>query len=291
MRRTLSLGLLLAALGLSARADEPKTLLKPTNLTVNSAADEDEPHTASDGLTLYFARKNARGKWELMASTRTGTAQAWRAAEPIDVNFALDNDARSVFVTPEGRPPQFLFFSTFHNKNYTLFGAIRPLPGRAFSTPTVLGIDDAKGDELHPWLTPDGRQLYFSRETADGWRVCVSSRADNSGVRGFGEASVLDLPPDFHHATLTPDGQTMFLQGPLPNGRWGLFRSVKAGRAWAAPEPLDTLNHPDGPTGDRSPNLSRDGRLLYFASDRPGGKGGLDLWVIAVKDLPPPAKK
>jgi Tol biopolymer transport system component len=30
---------------------------------------------------------------------------------------------------------------------------------------------------------------------------------------------------------------------------------------------------------DRSPALSRDGHYLFFASDRPGGVGGLDLWV------------
>lgn len=30
---------------------------------------------------------------------------------------------------------------------------------------------------------------------------------------------------------------------------------------------------------DGCPALSRDGLLLYFASDRPGGQGGLDIWV------------
>ena len=39
------------------------------------------------------------------------------------------------------------------------------------------------------------------------------------------------------------------------------------------------------PTGDRSPCLSRDGLTLYFASDRDGGKGGLDLYSVAVADL------
>ena len=45
----------------------------------------------------------------------------------------------------------------------------------------------------------------------------------------------------------------------------------------ACPNPI---NSSDAPTGDVSPALSRDGNLLYFASDRPGGKGKLDLWVI-----------
>jgi hypothetical protein len=32
-------------------------------------------------------------------------------------------------------------------------------------------------------------------------------------------------------------------------------------------------------SNDRSPALSRDGHYLFFASDRPGGLGALDLWV------------
>ena len=32
------------------------------------------------------------------------------------------------------------------------------------------------------------------------------------------------------------------------------------------------------------PSLSKDGKLLYFASDRPGGFGGMDIWVVEYKN-------
>ena len=77
----------------------------------------------------------------------------------------------------------------------------------------------------------------------------------------------------------------MYLQGPLDKGRWGLFVSTKSGKTWAKPEPLTALNHPDGPRGDMYPSLGPDDKMLYFSSDRPGGKGGLDIWMIPTAEL------
>lgn len=77
----------------------------------------------------------------------------------------------------------------------------------------------------------------------------------------------------------------MYLQGSLENDRWGLFVSTKLGATWKRPEPLELLNSLDAPTGDCSPSLSPDGMVLYFASDRPGGQGGLDLWVVPTVQL------
>jgi hypothetical protein len=68
----------------------------------------------------------------------------------------------------------------------------------------------------------------------------------------------------------------------LEKGRWGLFRCTRTDvrGPWREPEPLDDLNSPEAPTGDFCPCLSRDDTRLYFASDRPGGKGGRDLWML-----------
>jgi hypothetical protein len=46
---------------------------------------------------------------------------------------------------------------------------------------------------------------------------------------------------------------------------------------WGDPVPLMTVNTPTA--NERNATLSRDGLLLFFSSDRPGGVGGLDLYV------------
>ena len=100
--------------------------------------------------------------------------------------------------------------------SFDIFAAIKPLPGpdKVFNEPRAIEkIDTADGDEMYPWLTKDGKDLYFSRKTKEGWRVLMSSRNAAKGPLAFDEPITLDLPPDYYHATLTPDGKTMYLQG------------------------------------------------------------------------------
>jgi hypothetical protein len=56
-----------------------------------------------------------------------------------------------------------------------------------------------------------------------------------------------------------------------------------ASATWAAAEKIDTMggNSPElnTPSQDGCPIQSPDGLSLYLASNRPGGKGGLDIWV------------
>ena len=47
----------------------------------------------------------------------------------------------------------------------------------------------------------------------------------------------------------------------------------------------DGLNHPESKKGDMQPALNADGTRLYFVSDRPGGKGGLDIWTVPTTQL------
>jgi hypothetical protein len=271
----------------AAHADEKKPP-KPINLeNLNSAADEDDPHVGSSGLTLYYS-SNANKKFDILMSRRANQGQSWPAGTAMGDSIRSETDDRSVFVTAENRFPQFLYFATKKDKkttNFDIYVAVRQDRNAVFTSPTPINTISSEADELHPWLSANGKELYFSRRTKEGWRVFVATRKEATGAAGFGEPKVLDLPHDFHHATLTPDGRTMYLQGPLESGRWGLFRAIRNGNGWSKPEPLDDLNHADGKTGDRSPCLTRDGFWLYFASDRPGGKGGLDLYMVRMSDL------
>ncbi len=257
--------------------------VQPRNLgKVNTAADETDPFETPDGRGLLYA-SNKAGTYDLMGAVRENKELPWGEGEPLTVFNTRDADERSPFLTPN----KTLFFASdqvpdpsFKKlQNFDIF--IRP----GQQAPYRLRLINTKRDEMFPWLTQRGDEFYFSRKTEEGWRLFVS-RVTGSGSIGEGQL-VKELAPDFHHATLSPDGLTMYLQGPLPGKRWGLFRSTRAraGAPWALPKAILNLGSKDGKQGDLAPALSRDGRTLYFASDRPGGQGGLDLWSVPTAAL------
>jgi hypothetical protein len=80
------------------------------------------------------------------------------------------------------------------------------------------------------------------------------------------------------------DGLSLYFNRNLtptdPNGE-DLYVSHRDRRgpsgSWKPPDPLETINTTD--FAERNAALSRDGLLLFFSSNRPGGVGGLDLYV------------
>lgn len=261
----------------------------PRNLDqLNTPKDEDDPHLASD-LRLYYTLGD-NGKYQVMESLRKNPKVAWPpGSNMVEVN--LQGDCRGTYVSDASKYPQYLYFATNKDQekpnergdNFDIFFLTKLNAKADFTNPTPLHNVSTPADELHPWLTRDGLKIYFSRKDKDGWHVYWAGR--QKAQEQFGKPNRLDLPAGFHHATLMPDAKTMYLQGPLPGKRSGIFRSSLNGQSWSSPEPLLSLNHPDAPKGDMSPALSHDGSRLYFASDRPLGKGGLDLWVVPTAQL------
>ena len=113
------------------------------------------------------------------------------------------------------------------------------------------------------------------------------SKKDEKGV--WSRPEVVDGGLNTEHdegaVAFSPDGSTMYLARAVRQD-WPtiveIYTSSRSEAKWSAPQKFeitaDTLsNYSD-------PFVSPDGQWLYFASDIPGGQGGIDIWRINLKD-------
>ncbi|HMQ00164.1 MAG TPA: OmpA family protein [Cyclobacteriaceae bacterium] len=79
---------------------------------------------------------------------------------------------------------------------------------------------------------------------------------------------------------LSADGKTLFIYKDVNNGDI-YYSELTRGNVWSTPIPLPGAVNSS--YSENSISLSPDGKTLYFTSDRPGGRGGLDIFM-ATKD-------
>lgn len=60
-----------------------------------------------------------------------------------------------------------------------------------------------------------------------------------------------------------------------------LFKTTKTGDKWGN---IEEVSFNDKTYSNSNPSLSRDGKTLYFTSNRPGSIGGTDIWKVAIND-------
>src|SRR5262249_4942403 len=153
------------------------------------------------------------------------------AGKAIGPQVQTKADDRSVFVTDDGKYPQYIFFGTTKDDdagNFDIYVSLRDGPGKVFGPSKGVNAICTEADENHPWLSPDKLTIYFSRKDKDGWHVYTAHRKTSDGGQGWDDPAVIkELPAGYHHATVSGDGKTMYLQGPMGKGRWGLFVAQK----------------------------------------------------------------
>ncbi|TCS14471.1 PD40 domain-containing protein [Caulobacter sp. BK020] len=88
---------------------------------------------------------------------------------------------------------------------------------------------------------------------------------------------VIDSPDTEVRSAFSPDGRCV-LWGSIgaPKTAWRILQTCREGADWSKPAAVSF----DGPDNDFDPAFSPDGRTVYFFSNRPGGRGGDDLYAV-----------
>ncbi|MFW5774168.1 MAG: hypothetical protein ACOCWD_05745, partial [Tangfeifania sp.] len=138
-------------------------------------------------------------------------------------------------------------------------------------------------DEYWPSLSIDGRNLVITRLVNFPGQVpqedfYISVR-DSAGWAKAEPMTDLNTPENEGAQSLSADGAMLFFTACNRAGGMGscdIYYSFRKNGRWARPvnagPPLNSNKW------EAQPSFSSDGRTLYFASNRPGGKGQKDIW-------------
>ncbi len=275
----------------------------PKNMgdSINTENGEYFPTITADGMTFLFTRR-------LPTTTRYGASSFqedfyiskksgndWGMAKAItEINTggnegapALSADGQYIFFTSCAELDESLGARKTHG-SCDLF--LSKKVGDKFSEPRNLEFPICTDKwESQPSFSSDGRTLYFVRKTiglggVSQHDIMVSHIGDDySWSEPVSVSDLINTPYDELSVFIHPDDQTLYFSSSGHPGMGGndifLSRRDSSGK-WMKPEnlgyPINTVND------ENSFLVSPDGKTAFFASDRDGGKGGLDLYQFSL---------
>ena len=131
--------------------------------------------------------------------------------------------------------------------------------------------NEAQGDELSGITGTKPGDIFFSQK-------------DDKGKWSRPEVVTGGLNTDYDEGAcaFTPDGKTMYVTQCTTDPSYPRYaqivKSSRSDAAWGKASEVKISN--DTLSSYAHPAVSPDGEWLYFCSDMPGGKGGLDIWRI-----------
>jgi outer membrane protein OmpA-like peptidoglycan-associated protein len=139
--------------------------------------------------------------------------------------------------------------------------------------------------EYNPVVSADESVMAFtalrpnSGKTRSGDKFIEEIYISYNHAGAWTEPKVISIASEYNVGTagISPDGQKMLIFMGTTSDPGSLFQITKAGETWSKPTLINpVINHPK--FLESTASITPDGKTIYFASDRTGGLGGLDIW-------------
>ncbi len=233
--------------------------------------DERAPALSADKRTLFF-ESNRAGSRDLYVATRTSLEEDFGPPAELDATSSFADD-RDPTLSDDGDT---LYFTSDRDGPPVLYRAIRSSASEAFGAATQVS-ELATVWLAGPALSATGAELFYSDTTET-----VVIRATYTALTGFvpdgSETTLLAAPVG--SPSVSGDGLWLFYHHKTsliaPYAIYVAHRTsttAEFGPSMAVSE----LVAPSSNTTD--PEISKDGKTIVFASDRPGGAGMFDLYI------------
>lgn len=255
---------------------------------INSKNDDYFPFLSNDQSAVYFTRQYKDGDEDLYYSQRTKNGD-WQAGTRVksfnsdtpEGMTTLVRNGRQIYYTRCGRDTLGGTCDLWE----ALVSGTDISPGQNLGGPVNSGNWDSQAA-----ISCDGRQLYFASNRPGGlggsdiWYCEKLADGRWSLPRNLG--APINTPQDEEAPFISNDGQTLYFSstGHLGQGEQDIFMSWRDERQGFWNTPINLGPPVNGPHRELGFHLSADGRTGYFASNRPGGEGGMDIYYFELAD-------
>jgi len=279
---------------------------------INTQYSEYFPAITVDSKTLLFTRRipdprvEHYGEQEDFYVSKYGDDKKWGMAVPMPPNVNTINNEGAPTLAPDGRSLIFVGCSdqtgTYYGENREGKGScdlfFTQRIGTKWTNPINLpGNVNSTHWETQPSLSSDGKTLYFirgirgnnGRKDADIYVAYLQE----DGTWGTAQRlpNTINTPMAEESVHIHPDGRTLYFasRGHVGMGGSDLFVSrMDDNGNWSKPE---NLGYPINTQFDEnSLMVSASGEIAYFASNRTGGFGGLDIYYFELPQDVRPVK-
>jgi len=290
------LTLLVVILGISsAQAQKYSDWSAPINLgpVINSASNDQQPAISKDRLSLYFTsnRPGGIGGFDIYVSQRISVDDSWGL--PVNLGPTINttsDDGNAAF----SRDGHWLFFQSRRPGG---FGAIdlwvshREHADDDFDWQPAAnlgpGVNSPAEDTGPSYFEneEDGApQLYFgsTRTGLGGADIYLSEQMPDGSFGSAVLVTELSSASNENDPSIRHDGLEIFLQSNRAGSigtALDLWVATRTSTLDAWSTPVNLGNTVNTAAADQNPYLSSDGKTLFFASDRAGGFGLMDLYM------------
>jgi outer membrane protein OmpA-like peptidoglycan-associated protein/tetratricopeptide (TPR) repeat protein len=279
---------------------------------INTADPEYFPTITVDGKTILFTRRinddRVLGPMKEQEDFYVSelSDKIWGKAMPMPMNVNTINNEGAPTIGADGRSLVFVACPDGSGENYgegrTGKGSCdifftKKLGAKWMNPINLPGNVNSSNWETQPSLSADGKTLYFirglrGRNDTNNSDIYMSKLLSN-GTWSTPErlSDVINTPFHEESVLIHPDGKTLYFASRGHTGMGGsdLFISrMDAKGNWGTPEnlgyPINTMYD------ENSLMVTADGEIAFFASDRKGGFGDLDIYYFEMPEEFRPTK-
>ncbi len=173
-----------------------------------------------------------------------------------------------------------IYFTARGEAGADLASVTRPSKTAPFGNEKILPQSTPLNNDNDPSVGADHLSLWFHSNRNGSADIFLATRLSTDA--SFGDAAPIanvdQMATNENHPYFRAAGNELWFisDRPANDGGFDIYMSARDGGTFGAPARVAELS---SPVNDWQPQPSEDGLTIIFASDRAGGKGGLDLWI------------